>query len=51
MNIFKNKRYRTIIAKEVEETIVNDENQMKHLYDEIDELKTIINSKDIEIKG
>ena len=38
------------MSKEIEETIINDENQMKELYDKIDKLNIIIKEKDDIIK-
>lgn len=49
----KLKRFGTIyskdMTKEIEETIISDENQMKKLYDKIEELEKTIKEKDIEI--
>lgn len=47
----KRKRFGTInMTKEIEETILNDTEQMEKLYEEIDNLKIVINNKDLEIK-
>lgn len=46
----KRKRFGTIMTKEIEDTILNDTEQMENLYEEIDNLKLVINNKNLEIK-
>lgn len=46
-----NKKIFTNISKEMEETILNDENQLKELYNKIEYLEKSLNNKDITIKN